>query len=279
MRFTITGSQGMIGSRLSAYLGEQGHEVHRLTRETPVPEDCGHVIHCAGVTGDFLDRPLDTMFAHVGMIEEILRNWQFESVLYLSSTRLYRGVTDTAEDAPLRVEPGRADDLYNISKLAGEAVCLAIDHPGVRVARLAHVCSCEFSSENFLDSLVRDAMTLGKIVLSCGRETRRDCILLDDVIALLSRIAVEGRHRIYNVASGTSINVGRIVEIIQRNTGCAVDWPEANSVVKGSAPEIDTRRIREEFAFKPARLEDHLGSWLCARRAEVAIPGAGAGQL
>ena len=279
MRFTITGSQGMIGSRLSAYLGEQGHEVHRLTRETPVPEDCGHVIHCAGVTGDFLDRPLDTMFAHVGMIEEILRNWQFESVLYLSSTRLYRGVTDTAEDAPLRVEPGRADDLYNISKLAGEAVCLAIDHPGVRVSRLAHVCSCEFSSGNFLDSLVRDAMTLEKIVLSCGRETRRDCILLDDVIALLSRIAVEGRHRIYNVASGTSINVGRIVEIIQRNTGCAVDWSEAGSVVKGSAPEIDTRRIREEFAFKPARLEDHLGSWLCARRAEVAIPGAGAGQL
>ena len=74
MKFTITGSQGMIGARLSAYLLEQGHEVNCLTRETPVPDDCGHVIHCAGVTGDFLARPLDTINAHVCMIEEILGN-------------------------------------------------------------------------------------------------------------------------------------------------------------------------------------------------------------
>ena len=271
MRFTITGSQGMIGSRLNSYLREQGHEIFRLTRDSSVPDDCGHVIHCAGVTGDFLDRPLDTMYAHVGMIEEILRNWQFESVIYLSSTRLYRGVTDTAEDTPLRVEPGRADDLYNISKLAGEAVCLAVDCPAVRVARLSHVCSCEFSSGNFLDSLARDAMTLGKIILRSDHETRRDCILMDDVIALLSRIAVEGQHRIYNIASGTSITVGKIVEIIQRNTGCEVLWPESDSVDKGTDPEIDNRRIREEFAFKPARLEDHLDSWLQAKMNDVAV--------
>jgi len=57
--------------------------------------DLGHIIYCIGITADFRRRPHDTITAHVTKLQEVLTRTSFESLVYLSSTRVYsRCVTD-----------------------------------------------------------------------------------------------------------------------------------------------------------------------------------------
>ena len=84
----------------------------------------GHVIYGIGVTADFRTRTLETVGAHVCALVEFIARARFDSLLYLSSTRVYKGAPATDEESPLRVSPSDADDFYNLTKLTGEALCL-----------------------------------------------------------------------------------------------------------------------------------------------------------
>ena len=166
--FTVLGASGYIGSRLVAHLQAQGHTVWAPTRgDTEVfTRPLGHVIYCVGLTADFRTRPFDTVDAHVGLLAEVLRRAQFDSLLYLSSTRVYMGAASTHEDAPLSVLPGDPSYLYNLTKLTGESLCHACGRPGVRVARLSNVVGpgMDSASGNLVADLLRQARQ-GHIVL------------------------------------------------------------------------------------------------------------------
>ena len=94
-------------------------------------------IFAIGLTADFRSRPLDTMDAHVSALAEVLRCGRFDSLTYLSSTRVYAGLPRGCGNATLVVNPSDASDLYNLSKLAGEALCLGrptgAGHPAGRL--------------------------------------------------------------------------------------------------------------------------------------------------
>lgn len=100
------------------------------------------------------------------------------------------------------MQPQDPSDLYNLSKLMGESLCLTGGRTGVRVARLSNVVGGEDrDSGNFVPSLVREARG-GHIVLQTAPDSVKDYIHIDDVAELLPRIATQGRERLYNVASG-----------------------------------------------------------------------------
>src|SRR5690349_9863815 len=122
--FTILGGQGFIGSRLTSWLRQRGHEVFVPRRdERLVGKQLGLAVYAIGVTSDFRQRPFDTVAAHVCRLNEVLRECDFESLTYLSSTRVYHGLQGIAdENSRLTVDPQRPDELYNISKLAGESL-------------------------------------------------------------------------------------------------------------------------------------------------------------
>ena len=154
---TILGASGFIGSQLARKLAAGGANYRAIGRNDPIPnENLGHVIYCIGVTADFRTRPLDTVEAHVCALIELIRGHQFESLLYLSSTRVYAGDDSSNEEKPLHVSPPNAPDLYNISKVMGESIVLNCA-PNARVARLSNVYGPDFDSDNFLPSIVRDA--------------------------------------------------------------------------------------------------------------------------
>jgi nucleoside-diphosphate-sugar epimerase len=208
-----------------------------------------------GLTADFRQRPTETVEAHVCEALRVLRAARFDSFLYLSSTRVYNRSAEGRDDASLVVEPADPEDVYNLSKLAGEALCLAHPNPAVRVARLSNVYGGRDSSPSFLDELLAAART-GVIRLQTDPASEKDYVHLDDVCGVLPRIALEGRLRLYNVAGGRNVTHGRIVEILARETGCRVEVEPGAPVVK--APRISIDRVREEFGFAPRRLEDAL---------------------
>jgi len=251
MSWTVLGSSGTIGRRLVARLRTAGQTV-----DTPDRGDAGlyrrplgHVIYAIGLTADFRRRPYDTVQAHVSVLAELLQQADFESLLYLSSTRVYARAASGREDSPLPVLAQDPSDLYNLSKLMGESLCLQDARAGVRVARLSNVVGGEDAdSANFVPSLVREARG-GRIVLQTAADSAKDYIHIDDVAELLPRIAVGGRERLYNVASGVQTTHAQWTAQLAAQTGCAVEVTPGAPAVRFIP--VDIGRIRAEFDFQP----------------------------
>ena len=279
-QFTVLGGSGFIGSHLISHLRECGHPVFvpgrgegRIYREP-----LGHVIYAIGVTADFRTRPYATMDAHVAVLGEILRRARFESFTYLSSTRLYAGAGTTAEDSAFRVDPADASDLYNLSKLAGEALCLAHRQPSVRVARLSNVYGDGMGYENFLAVILREAVYDARIVLRTGPDSAKDYVAVDDVARALRLIALGGTHRIYNIGAGGNVSHAALTAALARLTGSAIEVQPGAPVT--SFPTIDTARLASLFAglgakWAPADLLDRLPALVAGTAREPAAAAGG----
>lgn len=265
MKFTVFGGSGFIGGNLVEYLKCKGHEVQAPARgeDESNGAELGHVIYAIGLTGDFRTRPFDTVEAHVGKLARLLQAARFDSWLYLSSTRVYGSLGHESiahEDMPLPVRPD-ADSLYDISKLMGEALCLAQNNPQSRVARLSNVYGAGQSKHTFLGALLAELKAADAITIREAPESAKDYVALADVLALLENIALSGRERLYNVASGTSVSHAELACLLAQMTGKNIEF-EQNAACRKFA-RIDVERVRAEFGFKPALLLDNLSQLLC----------------
>lgn len=254
---TILGASGFIGSQLAKTLRDLGETFFAPARGADISgQRLGNVIYCIGLTSDFRSRPLDTVNAHVCELLQVIRDCDLDSLLYLSSTRLYNSGLEVAhEEDAIQVAPLNPSDLYNISKLMGESLSLCSGKK-VRIARLSNVYGGDFASENFLPSIIRDAVTKGKIVLRTSPDSEKDYVSIDDVTAALVKIARGGRHEIYNLASGANISNRALVEAISRITNCEVEFLPGASQVRFPTSNID--RMREEFGFTPRGVLEDL---------------------
>lgn len=218
------------------------------------------------MTADFRNQPLETAQAHVGALADLMQRYEFETFLYLSSTRVYAGAGVATEDRELCVQPANPDHLYNVTKLAGEALCLARGMPGWRVARLSNVIGPGDSPKNFLPSLVADARATRRVVLRTTPDSRKDYIAVSDVVRAIEQIALRGRHRIYNVASGCNTRNATIAELLRIKLGADVSYADQTDFV--TFPEISIARLVDEFGFRPAPFEDAFAS-ACTQHEEV----------
>jgi nucleoside-diphosphate-sugar epimerase len=258
---TILGAGGFIGSHLAAFLDRSGLAFQAFGRDPPAGTPLGHVIDCVGVTGDFRARPLETVAAHVGRLPALLGAADFDSFLYLSSVRLYRrGAGPAREEEALILDPADPDTLYDVSKAAGEALVLSLG-PKARVARLANVYGAR-QRDTFLAALIAEGKTSGIVRLRSAPDSRKDYVDVEDVVELLVKIALGGRHRLYNIASGVQISHARLLAALAECTGWRVE-------VAGDAPlipfpPIDVSRISDEFGFAPRNLFDALPAVVAA---------------
>jgi len=256
-KYTILGSKGFIGSHLVKKIQEKSFVCSCPERNDKLPKNnLGHIIYCIGVTADFRTRPFDTVDAHVCKLLDILKNHDFESLTYLSSTRVYQGNCESCcEESTIQVNPLEFNDLYNISKIMGEAVCFASGKK-VRVVRLSNVYGDDYSSDNFLSSVIRDAILKKKVVLNTSPESEKDYISIHDVTDILLKIAQNGRFSLYNVASGRNISNSDIMKKLQDFTQCEVIVnPTAKKV---TYPPINIQKIKQEFSFSPSSLLNDL---------------------
>jgi nucleoside-diphosphate-sugar epimerase len=248
--FTVLGAGGRIGAALVAALrpteAVQAVDRDGLAAFLASDAPAGHVISCIGLTGDFRARRLETAQAHVGLTARILAMRGFASFLYLSSTRVYAHAASTREDARLVADPTDPSDLYNLSKLTGEALCLSDPRPGVRVVRLSNVHDGEPDPDTFLGQVIQEGRNSGRVMLRQGPGSAKDYVARADVVALLPRIATTGRHRLYNLARGANVSHAANAAALRARHGWDV-WfaPDAPEV---TFPPIDITRLREDFA-------------------------------
>jgi nucleoside-diphosphate-sugar epimerase len=253
--FTVVGADGFIGRHLVRHLESVGEPVlafsGRLLSEglaEPLRGALGHLIYCVGLTADFRERPFDTIEAHVSAFAAVLRRARYESVTYLSSTRVYGRGRATDEDAMLSVQPSDPSDLYNLSKLAGESLCLASGQTS-HVVRLSNVYGRDFGSSNFMSAVLRQAAEEGKVLMRSSPASAKDFVSIDDVTAWVPAIAARGSRRIYNLACGRNISNATLASAL-RELGIEVEFGlEAPDV---TFPPISTTRVTEEF-FPPKK--------------------------
>lgn len=260
--FTVLGASGYIGRHLVAHLRTQGHTVWAPERGDAqvFSQPLGHVFYCVGLTADFRTRPFDTVDAHVVLLSEVLRRAQFDSLLYLSSTRVYMGAASTEEDAPLTVLPGDPSYLYNLTKLTGESLCHASGRAGVRVARLSNVVGpgMDERSANLVADLVRQARQ-GVMVLRSHPSSVKDYIHIDDVVQWLPSIALGGKFATYNVASGVQTTHAQWLEWLSKHYASCCEV-QNNAQVQSFEP-INVARLRAEFGIKARPVWDGRVGW------------------
>jgi nucleoside-diphosphate-sugar epimerase len=253
MKFTVLGANGFIGRNLVAYLHNEGYEVWAPSRTNSniLIEPLGHVFYCIGLTADFRRRPLDTVEAHVCVLKRLLRKASFVRLIYLSSTRIYSGMNGSVnEGVSLMVNPNEFSDLYNLSKLMGESACLHCGRDAV-VARLSNVVGSDFSSDNFIFELIREACEDGVIQLRAAPESVKDYVFVTDVVRSLVALAKHPNPKpVYNVASGRNLSNAQVCEAIARAGGCR--WEVSANAPLLQFPQIDISLAQEELGLIPS---------------------------
>lgn len=255
---TVLGSTGFIGSNLINYLKQENIEFYAPSKDYSFELDkkLGHVIYCIGLTSDFRERPLETVEAHVCKLVEVLRNGNFESLLFLSSTRVYARNEFGFEKDSLLVNPNDFSDLYNISKLMGESICLSNNNTKIKIVRLSNVIGNDSKSSNFFTSLIREAVKNKSINLKTSFEDKKDYIHINDVTKMLLKIAIDGSDRLYNLASGKSISHQQIIKEITKSIDCKVNY--LNIEVGLKFPEVSIENLKKEFNFIPTDVLDEI---------------------
>lgn len=215
----MIGATGFVGRRLHARLEAEGGAVFAPARGDPAlyERDLGTVFYCAGLTADFDRRPYDTVDAHSGLLNDLLRRGRFERLVYTSSTRLYDslGAAVGAEDAVLRLDPASPRHTYDLSKALGENLTLTRSGGRGAVARLANVYDWAPGSPGFLSEWLIRAGTEDEIILESSPHIRRDYIHLDDVVEALIALAAATSPGVVNVASGELVSNGEIADVMR----------------------------------------------------------------
>ena len=249
MIFTILGSSGFIGRHLAKALSQAGHEVRTPDRSAIFSQagNQGHVIYAIGLTGDYRQKPLETTQAHAGIVGRFLQEAIFDSLLYLSSTRVYRGLasTDIAHEDSALTMGVSGDTTYDYSKLLGESLCLSDARKTVRIARLSNVYGEGMSEGSFLGSVMTSLRRGKSVVIDDHPDSAKDYISIRDVTRLLPAISTSGKHRLYNVASGHASSNRQIADTLAAS-GHTVSF-SGKTPHPRIFPSIDTARLEHEF--------------------------------
>ncbi|AFS83787.1 NAD-dependent epimerase/dehydratase [Candidatus Nitrosopumilus sediminis] len=252
------GSKGFIGSHFVKYFKTQNIEFSApdIRTDTEIfSKPLGNIIYAIGVS-NFVEKPLEAIDAHVCILKKILEKCNFDSLLYISSGRIYYNSLSTVEDEKVTIDPSNPNDLYNISKIMGESLCLSTNRKNVRVVRPSNVLGIGAPSNLFVPSIIKDAIKQNKIILHSTLESKKDYIFIDDVIDLIIKIIQNGKSRIYNVASGYNIKSQDIINKIVEITNCSIEI--SNDAKEFSSGQINIDKIKNEFDFIPTKVTDKI---------------------
>jgi nucleoside-diphosphate-sugar epimerase len=251
---TILGAGGFIGSHIIKLLQNDNAAFYAPARNEELGDrDLGDIIYCIGLTADFRSKPFETVEAHVCKLAHIFQKCTFNSLTYLSSARVYINcaAAEVNEDAIIPVNPLDPDELYTLTKLTGERICLSSGKK-VKIVRLSNVYGNDGGSENFLTDVITKILRDKAVSFNVLPSSAKDYIHINDVASLLVQIATIGQSVIYNVASGFNTSNAEIIAALTKQLQFDVDLSAAGKAV--IFPLINIEKIKQEFNYTPGNI-------------------------
>ncbi|RYY71321.1 MAG: NAD(P)-dependent oxidoreductase [Chitinophagaceae bacterium] len=251
---TVLGASGFVGSNLVKKLHDSNISFQAPKRgESLEGRELGHVIYCIGMTADFRTKPFETVDAHVTVLSKILQVCDFESLTYLSSTRVYiktRSKNSSLTEADdIVINALDATDLFASSKLTGELLAMNSGRKNIKIVRLSNVFGPDLLSENFITSVVKDALLNKKVELLTTATSAKDYIAVEDVCQALIKLASLESNGIFNLSYGRNTTNDAILREIEKITGAEVSYsPLAKEII---FQEISSEKISAAVGFKP----------------------------
>jgi nucleoside-diphosphate-sugar epimerase len=255
---TVLGGSGFIGSNLIAKLKLAGIPFYAPAKDEQLNgRSLGHIIYCIGLTADFRHKPFATVDAHVCVLNKILEKENFESLTYLSSTRVYvnSNESEVFENTPITVSINDADELYTLTKLTGERLCLS-SGKNTKIVRLSNVYGFGDMSENFITGIIKSIRADGFLRFFTTPASAKDYISIDPLCDLLIMIATKGTQSVYNLASGENISNEDIIEMLKQHYSFEYEFDkDAKEII---FPKINIDRIKNEFNFSTSDNKKNL---------------------
>lgn len=272
---TVIGARGYVGAHLVERLQSRGLAVLSPLRGEEgqlAGSDLGDLYYCAGLTVDYARDPVATAEAHVGLLGRLLQSCRYERVVYLSSTRLYDAVTVPRldETTSLPLEPLRPRHLYDLTKAAGESLCLALAGERARILRLSCIWSQEPTAQGFLPDLLRQLMAsptgsgAPPLVLRSHPLLARHYFQLDELLDAMEASVARGRDSIVHLASDERPTTNaELLAFLERRCGVRFHLEGHEGVAPPSPPpQLDLSRCRALLGRDPTPLLSRLDSLL-----------------
>jgi len=272
---TVIGARGYVGSHLVARLRQLGLPVlcpRRGEEGQLAGRDLGDLYYCAGLTVDYARDPVATAEAHVGLLGRLLQSARYERVVYLSSTRLYDALVDQRVDetTPLPLEPLRPRHLYDLTKAAGEALCLALAGDRARILRLSCIWSQGPTAQGFLPELLRQLSVAASgpgappLVLRTHPQLARHYFPLQELLDAMEASVAHGRDPIVHLASDERPTTNaELLAFLERRCGVRITLvTEGVAASPAVPPELDLGRCRTLLGLDPTPLLSMLDSLL-----------------
>lgn len=219
---TVIGSSGYVGRHVVNRLNNLGIDVTAPRRGNELQllgTDLGELFYCAGMTSNYAANPVDTVQVHINLILSLLESCQYNSIVYLSSTRLYdRPLATTkyskviSENDFILMNSKNPRHLYDLTKAVGESLCLNIASEKASIARLACVWDTSNNATGFIPSLIRQLQEVRRssssenvILMNSNVNSSRHYIHVNDLTSAIVDMAYkEGHEQIISVASDSA---------------------------------------------------------------------------
>ena len=251
---TVLGATGYVGSNLLNKFRAAGTQVYAPTRDADLRnKQLGHVVYCIGMTADFRTKPFDTIESHVCVLKKILQESEFESLTYLSSTRVYiKSKNDNnfvTEEDDIVINSSDSNDIFAASKITGELLALNSGRKNIKIVRLSNVFGSDLFSQNFLTALIKEALRNNRVELFTTSDSAKDYISISDVCEALYQLSFRNETGIYNLAYGQNTANERILNVISKITGAEIVYSaKAQKIIFKT---INTSKMNNELGFRP----------------------------
>jgi nucleoside-diphosphate-sugar epimerase len=95
-----------------------------------------------------------------------------------------------------------------------------------------------------------------KIKIFTTLSSKKDYVYIDDVLDLIPKISINGKDKIYNIASGKNIESEKLINKISEITSCSIEV--SSDAKEYSYPETSITKIKKEFNFHPTDVLDKI---------------------
>jgi len=251
---TVLGASGFIGSHIVNFLRAGKIDHYAPSRNDDLTQKhLGDIIYCIGLTADFRSKPFETVEAHVCYLSRVLQFNNFNSLTYLSSSRVYINCKEKEvdESAIIPVNPLDGNELYTLTKLTGERLCLSSGKK-IKIVRLSNVYGENMNADNFFQQIVRSITGQGSLTLNTTLSSAKDYIHIDDAVKLTVQIASSGKETLYNVASGINTTNEQIINELKKHFSFSVNVAATGKEI--IFPAITIGKIKTEFNYVPKNI-------------------------